>query len=147
MTDVQASLGLCQLRKLRAFHQRRTQIASQYSAAFGEEEALEIPAVRPHVGHAWHLYVLRLRPECLRIGRDAFIEQLRDRNVGASVHFIPVHQHTYYRDAYGFATDEFPVATAAFDRMLSLPLHPRLSDENVADVIGVVQDLVAEFRR
>jgi dTDP-4-amino-4,6-dideoxygalactose transaminase len=147
MTDVQASLGLWQLRKLRGFHARRAAVAAQYSAAFAEEEALEVPVARPHVGHAWHLYVLRLREEALEIGRDEFIDLLRERNIGASVHFIPVHRHRYYRQKYGFAPDDFPTASAAFERMLSLPLHPRLSDENVGDVIGVVRDLIHAYRR
>jgi dTDP-4-amino-4,6-dideoxygalactose transaminase len=147
MTDVQASLGLWQLRKVRGFHQRRSEIAAQYTAAFEEEEALEVPALRAHVGHAWHLYVLRLRDGLLDIGRDDFIDLLRERNIGASVHFIPVHRHRFYRNKYRYERDAFPVASRAFERMLSLPLHPRLSDENVSDVIGVVLDLVHSYRR
>ena len=97
--------------------------------------------------HGWHLYILRLRPPALRIGRDRFIEELAARNIGTSVHFIPIHVHPYYRDKYRYAADAFPVAYDAFQRMLSLPLNPRLSDQDVADVIEAVLDIVRTHRR
>jgi dTDP-4-amino-4,6-dideoxygalactose transaminase len=147
MTDIQAALGLCQLQKLAAFQRRRREIVSAYHAAFAGEEALELPVERPEVEHAWHLYALRLRPEALRIGRDQFIEELAARNIGTSVHFIPVHLHPFYRDRYGYVPESFPVAYESFTRSLSLPLHPRLSDEDVADVIEAVYDVVGTYRR
>jgi dTDP-4-amino-4,6-dideoxygalactose transaminase len=146
MTDIQASIGLQQLRKLARFQLRRRTVAHAYSQAFADCPALEVPVVRPDVEHAWHLYVLRLRPEALRIDRDEFIRQLTDRNIGTSVHFIPVHCHPYYRDRYGFAPTDLPVAYSNFQRMLSLPLHPGLSDQDVADVITAVLDTVRRFR-
>ena len=103
--------------------------------------------VRADVEPAWHLYVLRLRPEALRIGRDRFIEELSARNIGTSVHFIPVHLHSYYRDKYGYAPEAFPVAYANYRRLLSLPLHPGLSDRDVGDVIEAVLDVVRTYRR
>jgi dTDP-4-amino-4,6-dideoxygalactose transaminase len=102
---------------------------------------------RAEVEHAWHLYVLRLRPAALRIDRAAFIRELTARNIGTSVHFIPIHLHPYYRDKYGYAPDAFPVALDNFERMLSLPLHPRLTDRDVADVVDAVLDLTRTFRR
>jgi len=147
MTDIQASLGLWQLRKLEHFHQRRREIVALYTQGFAGEPALELPVERPDVTHAWHLYVLRLRPEALRIGRDHFIDQLTNRRIGTSVHFIPIHVHPYYRDKYGFAPGSFPHAYVNFQRMISLPLHPHLTDEDVADVIEAVLDVVRSFRR
>lgn len=147
MTDIQASLGLCQLRKLERFQQRRREVVQCYHTAFANEPALELPVERPDVTHAWHLYVLRLRPEALSIGRDRFIEELTRRNIGTSVHFIPIHLHPYYRDKYGYVPSSFPNALASFDRMLSLPLHSRLSDADVADVIEAVLDVVQVHRR
>jgi len=147
MTDIQASIGLWQLRKLERFHRRRREIAARYSEAFDAEAALEVPAQWDHVEHAWHLYVLRLRPDALRIDRDRFIEELTAREIGTSVHFIPIHLHPYYRDKYGYRPDSFPVAYSNYCRMLSLPLHPRLSDQDVADVIEAVLDVVHTFRR
>jgi dTDP-4-amino-4,6-dideoxygalactose transaminase len=147
MTDIQASLGLWQLKKLAGFQERRRAVVRMYCAAFRDDDALEVPAERPEVEHAWHLYVLRLRPDVLRIERDRFIDELTARNVGTSVHFIPIHLHPYYRDRYGYAPQRFPVALDAYRRMLSLPLHPGLSDDDVADVIDAVLDVVRTFRR
>ena len=147
MTDIQAALGLWQLRKLPAFQERRRQVARRYTEAFQGDEAFELPVERPSVEHAWHLYVLRLRPGVLRIGRDRFIEELATRYIGTSVHFTPIHLHPYYRDKYGYNATSFPVAYDNFQRMLSLPLNPRLSDQDVADVIDAVRDVVRGQRR
>jgi dTDP-4-amino-4,6-dideoxygalactose transaminase len=147
MTDIQASLGLWQLRKQDAFLARRRAVAETYTRAFAESDALETPVTRPDVEHAWHLYPLRVRPELLRIDRDRFIEELSARNIGTSVHFIPVHVHPYYRNKYGYQPDAYPVAYRNFQRLISLPLHPRLSDQDVQDVIEAVLDVVAAHRR
>jgi dTDP-4-amino-4,6-dideoxygalactose transaminase len=147
MTDVQAAMGLAQLRKLDQFQRRRREIIAAYQHAFEGWDALETPVERPEVEHAWHLYVLRLRLGALRIGRDRFIEELTARNIGTSVHFIPIHLHPYYRQKYGFNPEQFPVAYGNYQRMLSLPLHPLLMDTDVSDVIGAVLDVVKRFSR
>lgn len=147
MTDIQAAMGLVQLRKLERFQQRRRGIVAQYNAEFEKMDALEIPVERPDVEHAWHLYVLRLRLGALRIGRDQFIEELTARNIGTSVHFIPLHLHPFYRQKYGYHPQRFPVAYGAYQRMLSLPLHPDLTDEDVGDVIAAVLDVTRRFAR
>jgi len=147
MTDIQAALGLWQLRKLALLQERRRQVVQRYAEAFQGDEVFELPVERPHVEHAWHLYVLRLRPGVLRIGRDRFIEELAARNIGTSVHFTPVHLHPYYRDKYGYKATAFPVAYDNFQRMLSLPLNPRLSAQDVADVIDAVLDVARAQRR
>jgi dTDP-4-amino-4,6-dideoxygalactose transaminase len=147
MSDIQASIGLHQLRKLEAFHRRRSEVAAMYTTAFAEEEALEVPVTAPHVEHAWHLYILRLCPGTLRIARDRFIEELTTQRIGTSVHFIPIHLHPYYRDRYGYRPDAFPVAYDNYQRMLSLPLHPSLTDRDVTDVIEAVLDVVRRHRR
>lgn len=147
MTDVQAAMGLAQLRKLERFQQRRREVVAAYNAAFAGTDSLQIPGERPEVEHAWHLYVLRLRPEALRIGRDRFIEELAERNIGTSVHFIPIHLHGYYRQKYQYVPTAFPAAFENYQRMLSLPLHPQLTDEDVGDVIAAVLDVAARFAR
>ncbi|HEX7337374.1 MAG TPA: DegT/DnrJ/EryC1/StrS family aminotransferase [Gemmatimonadales bacterium] len=147
MTDIQAAMGLVQLRKLERFQQRRRAIVARYQAAFERLDALEIPVERPDVEHAWHLYVLRLRLGALRIGRDQFIDELTARNIGTSVHFIPLHLHPFYRQKYGYLPHRFPVAYSAYQRMLSLPLHPALTDEDVSDVIAAVLDVTRRFAR
>jgi dTDP-4-amino-4,6-dideoxygalactose transaminase len=144
MTDLQAALGLRQLEKLEGFQRRRREIVARYTHAFADAPAIEPPVEQPGVSSAWHLYVIRLRLERLSIDRNSFIEELAARNIGTSVHFIPVHLHPYYRDRYGYAPEDFPVAYDAYHRIISLPLHPRLSDEDVDDVIEAVVE-VAEM--
>jgi dTDP-4-amino-4,6-dideoxygalactose transaminase len=147
MTDIQAAMGLAQLRQLGGFQRRRREIAGLYSQAFGSIDALETPTERPEVEHAWNLYVLRLRLGALTIGRNRFIEELRARNIGTSVHFIPVHLHPFYREKYGYQPAQFPVTLGNYQRMLSLPIHPRLSDADVNDVIDAVLDVAHRFAR
>jgi dTDP-4-amino-4,6-dideoxygalactose transaminase len=147
MTDIAAALGSVQLERLEALQRRRRAIVAAYTAAFKDFEAFELPAEHADVEHAWHLYVLRLRAGMLRISRDQFIEELTARNIGTSVHFIPVHVHPFYRDRYGFLPDDFPVAYDNFLRAVSLPLSPALDDEDVADVIHAVRDVARRFRR
>lgn len=147
MTDMQAALGLSQLRRLSTLQARRRSIVTSYTEAFAAEEALETPVERPDVQHAWHLYVLRLRPGHLRIGRDRFIAELAARNISSSVHFIPIHLHPYYRDRYDYAPSSLPTAYENYLRSLSLPLYPRMTDRDVEDVIGAVADIVRTYRR
>jgi dTDP-4-amino-4,6-dideoxygalactose transaminase len=147
MPDIAAAIGIQQLKKLPKFQTRRREIVQRYNEAFSKFEELQIPAKRPDVDHAWHLYVLRLNPELLRISRNQFIEELKARNIGTSVHFIPIHLHPYYRDKYGFKTDDFPVAYREYQRIISVPLHPKMSDQDVQDVIEAVADIIQRFRR
>ena len=147
MTDVAAAMGLVQLRRLDQFQRRRRAIVDAYQAAFASCAALQRPIERPGTTHAWHLYVVRLRPGMLRIGRDRFIEELAHRNIGTSVHFIPVHLFSYYRERYGYARDAFPEALRAFEAAISLPLTPSLDDADVRDVIAAVLDVVRVWAR
>jgi dTDP-4-amino-4,6-dideoxygalactose transaminase len=142
MTDIQAALGIHQLRRLPQFHARRREIARQYNAAFAGYDALQPPTERNDVEHAWHLYPLRLNLDALSMPRDQFIAELKDLNIGCSVHFIPMHLHRYYRDKYGYGADDFPVAYREYQRLVSLPLSPRMTDEDVDDVIAAVAGTV-----
>lgn len=147
MTDIQAAIGLVQLEHLEAMQARRREIVERYTAAFSQLPELQPPTERQNVESAWHLYVLRLNLEQLRLDRARFIEELKLRNIGSSVHFIPVHLHPYYRHKYRWMPNAFPIAYREYQRMLSLPLHPGLSDTDVDDVIGAVFDVVETFRR
>ncbi len=146
LSDVHAAIGVAQMARADEFLDRRTGIARRYNAAFGGEEALEIPTAGPGVRHAWHLYVLRLRRGCLRIGRDEFISALRERGVGTSVHFIPLHTMKYYQRTYGYRNGDFPIAEDLYSRCLSLPIYPSMSDLDVEHVIEAVLDVVKRFR-
>jgi perosamine synthetase len=149
MTDVAAAMGVAQLRKLERMWARRCEIASRYDEAFAAHPELQLPHRGDPAGgtqHAWHLYMLRLHLERLRIDRAAFMSELRKRNIGASVHFIPLHLHPYYRETYGYAPDAFPIAHREYLREVSLPIYSKMSDGDVADVIDAVRAIVAEHR-
>lgn len=143
MTDIQAALGLIQLQRLAEMQARRRQIVTRYHAAFAALSALQTPVERTHVQSAWHLYVLRLNLDQLSIDRAGFIEALRERNIGTSVHFIPVHIHPYYREKYGWKPDDYPVTYREYQRTMSLPLHPGLTEDDVTDVIAAVTDVLS----
>jgi len=142
MTDMQAAIGLVQLKRLEAFQKRRREVVARYESGLKDLPSLELPVEQPWAESSWHLYVIRLRLESLRIGRNAFIEELKARNIGTSVHYLPVHMHPFYRDKYGYRPQDNPVAAHAYERMISLPLHAGLTDEDVDDVIEAVRELV-----
>ena len=147
MTDIQASLGLQQLKKLAHFQERRREVVRRYQAAFGEVAELQVPVERTGCESAWHIYPLRLNLDMLTIGRNQFIEELKARQIGTSVHFIPIHLHPYYREKYHYSPGDFPVAYTNYQRLVSLPLHPRLSEQDVDDVVEAVSDVIAKHRR
>ncbi len=147
LSDVHSAIGLAQLRRVDELTRRRQAIAQAYNEAFGDDPALEIPVTEPGVEHAWHLYVMRLRTDALRIDRNRFIEILRERGVGTSVHCIPLHTMDFYQRRYGYRAGQFPVAEAVYSRCLSLPIFPAMSDEDVAHVIDAVRAGARENRR
>lgn len=147
LTDIASALGLAQLRRADAMWRRRREIAERYNDALRDVAALQIPADSPDAQHAWHLYMLRVQPAQLTIGRAEFIQELRRRNIATSVHFIPLHLHPYYRETYGYAPDDFPIAVAQYEREISLPIHTRMSDADVEDVIEAVTAIVHAHRR
>lgn len=147
MTDIQSSIGLHQLKKMPEFHKRRRAIERRYTNAFSRFEELRTPGERPGIESAWHLYALRLRLDALSIDRARFIVEMKGRNIGASVHFIPIHVHPYFREKYGYRQDDFPVAHDSFLELVSLPLNMRMTDSDVEDVIEAVTDIVKKFRR
>jgi dTDP-4-amino-4,6-dideoxygalactose transaminase len=104
------------------------------------------PIERRGTTHAWHLYVIRLRAGALDIDRAHFIEEMRRRGIGTSVHFIPIHHHPYYREAYGWAPGDFPAADGAFESMLSLPLYTRMDEGSVDRVADAVEEIVRDHR-
>jgi dTDP-4-amino-4,6-dideoxygalactose transaminase len=146
MTDMQAAIGLHQLKRLGGFHARRREIVRRYNAAFSVLAQFQTPVERPEVEHAWHLYILRLNLDCFELSRNRFIEELKARNIGASVHFIPIHLHPYYRNKYGYKPEDLPVAYREYQRVVSLPLSPRMDDGDVADVIEAVYDIVEKHK-
>jgi dTDP-4-amino-4,6-dideoxygalactose transaminase len=147
LTDIAAAIGIHQLRKCHAFHRRRLAIADQYDAAFADLPGVSIPRVADRDGHGWHLYVIQVDRDRLTIGRDEFIDRLIARNIGVSVHFIPLHVHPYYRERYTLRPTDFPNAWSAYERIVSLPIYAKMSDDDVRHVIDAVRDIARESAR
>jgi dTDP-4-amino-4,6-dideoxygalactose transaminase len=141
LTDIAAALGLHQLKRAWDFQRRRAAIAAQYDAAFADLPVIPPPRALADDVHAWHLYVLRLA-DGAPLGRDALIEQLFAAGIGCSVHYIPLHLHPYWRERYALSPAMFPHSQRAYERMLSLPLHTRMSDADVQRVAAAVRALL-----
>ena len=146
MTDIQAALGIHQLRRLDGFIRRRQEIAAMYDSAFSDLREILLPARLPDRNHAFHLYPIRLNTDLLLLNRSEFIDELRTRNIGTTVHFIPLHRHPFYRERYGYKPEQFPVCEEIYQGLLSLPLYPKMTDRDAADVIEAVRDIVARYR-
>jgi len=138
LTDIAAAIGIHQLKRARDFQRRRQAIAEQFDAAFGSLPLVLPPKGLPGDEHAWHLYVIRL-DDSARVTRDQFIERMFDQGVGVSVHYIPLHLQPYWRDAYRLEPGQFPVSQRVYDRAISLPIYPGMSDDDVATVIRAVR--------
>lgn len=147
MTDLQASLGIHQLRRVAEFTERRTALANMYRKAFADLPEVRCPVVKPGVTSAWHLFVVRLDLEHLRCTRDEFIDALKCENITASVHYLPVPMHPYYSERFGFAEGDLPAAEQAYREIVTLPLFPRMREEDVNDVVAAVKRLVRYFRK
>ncbi|MBI5138134.1 MAG: DegT/DnrJ/EryC1/StrS family aminotransferase [Nitrospirae bacterium] len=141
MTDIAASLGIQQLRKAGRFHDRRAAMAARYDAELTNLPIILPPGARAGDIHAWHLYVLRMRQDA-PMGRDEFITRMAEMGIGCSVHFIPLHLHPYWRDAYGLKPDDYPQALAVYQGAVSLPLYTRMTDDDQARVIEAVRRLL-----
>jgi perosamine synthetase len=145
LTDIACALGIQQLQKLESNVARRRKIAARYNAAFGNTPGVSVPKVRQDVNPTWHLYPIRLELEQLRAGRDQIFRALRAENIGANVHYIPVHFHPYYRDRFGYKEGAYPVAERAYERLISLPMFHGMRDQDVDDVIRATVKVVTAF--
>jgi len=147
MFDIQAALGIHQLRKLDMFWEARKRWVEMYDEAFGELPELELLTEKQNVKHAHHLYPILVRVEDLTGNRDEIMSALKDAGVGVSVHFRALHLMTYYANTFGYKRGDFPMAEYASDRLISLPLYPKMTEENVRFVVGKVKEVVRRFKR
>jgi dTDP-4-amino-4,6-dideoxygalactose transaminase len=149
MTDLAAALGTVQLDRAEELFAARQAIAAAYTDAFGASpiaDLLELPETAADGSHAWHLYIIRLELERLRLDRGAVIEALRQAGIGTSVHFIPLHLHPYYRDRHGTTPGAYPVATREYERVISLPIWPGMARSDVDRVVGSLTEILEAAR-
>ena len=147
MMDIQAALGIHQLKKLEWMNKRRKEIVDQYNRAFADMDEIISNPLPKNMGHSWHLYVLQLDLDKLSIDRNSFIDELKKRNIGTSVHFIPVFRHPYFQKALKIKPAMFPVTDMIYKRVVSLPLYPSMTDTDVKYVISAVADIFKRNRR
>jgi perosamine synthetase len=147
MTDFQCALGVSQLSKLPAWIARRREIAAAYDRAFADVPEVRPLRVRPEVGHAYHLYVVQLQFDRLKVDRARVFAALRAENIGVNVHYIPVHLHPFYRRHFGTGPGDCPVAENAYDRLLTVPLFPAMTDHDVADVVTALGKVIEAYRK
>jgi dTDP-4-amino-4,6-dideoxygalactose transaminase len=148
MMDIQAAIGIHQLPKLDGFIDRRTTIAEYYNREFADVAELALPQYAPYEQrHAWHLYTPLVRIEKLTIDRDRFMEELKKHNIGSGLHYKAIHHHAWYRQHLNLPDSALPNASYASDRILSLPLFPKMSDEDARDVVEAVKAVIATHRR
>lgn len=142
MTDLAASMGVEQLKKVVGFQKKRQKLAQYYDEAL-EGLPLILPPSAPEGDlHSWHLYVIRLMDDVL-VSRDEFIQMMADKGIGCSVHFIPLHIQPYWRDTYDLKPNDFPNALYAYERAVSLPLYTKMSDEEAERVVTAVKEILA----
>ena len=147
MTDINAAMGIHQLKKAGHFLQLRKQYASLYDQAFSKIPELEILETRDYAEPSHHLYVIALRLEQLAVTRDEFIDAIQSTGIGVAVHYRALHLQPFFQKENRVKVDTFPVATRYSESVVSLPIYPRMSVKEVERVIGVVTDLVARYRR
>ena len=147
LTDFQAALGLSQLKKLPEWIAKRQAIARMYDAALAGIPAVAPLAVRPEVGHGYHLYMVQFDLAQLTADRAEIFQALRAEGLGVNVHYIPVHLHPFYRQNYGTAVGDCPAAEAAYERLVTLPIFPDMSNGDMEDVVAAVQKVVEAYQR
>ena len=143
MTDLAAALGICQLRKAGQFKRRRANIAARYNKELCGLPLRLPPDAAPGDEHAWHLYVVQVAPDA-PVNRDELIRKLFDAGIGCSVHYIPLHQHPYWRERYHLTPEQFPNSQRLYERCISLPLYTKMSDEDQARVIAALHSILGK---
>jgi perosamine synthetase len=147
MTDMNAALGLVQLERLASMQARRQAVVDRYRTALADLEEIELPTCKPYIEHAWHLFVIRLHHDRTRIHRDQVIARLTEAGIGTSVHFIPLHEHSYYQETFRYQRSDLPNASKQWERIISLPLFPDMQDSDVDRVAGALRTILEANRK
>lgn len=141
LTDIASAIGRVQLRRADELWRARQRIAALYRSALADVRGIELPFVDANRQHAWHLFSIRLDLSVWKRGRDAFIEELKERGVATSVHWQPLHMQPYYRDLYALRAEQFPVAAELWPRLVSLPLYPGMTEDDVSYVSDAIRSM------
>ena len=147
LTDLAAAIGIVQLGRLDELAAARAAIAARYDAALVDNEFVVAPPRRDGDTHAWHLYAVRLNLPAMSIGRADVIKQLEEAGIGTSVHFIPLHLHPYYQQRFGYSRGDFPVAEGLFERSISLPIWPGMTEQQIDRVATTLLEICEGARR
>ena len=147
LTDIAAAIGIHQLGRAETMRRERERIAKRYLDALAGVAQIELPQTDENRSDSWHLFPIKLRLKSLKISRDAFIDELKKTGVGCSVHWRPLHLHPYYQKTFGWRASDFPVATAQWKRLISLPIFPGMLEEEIEHVIGTVKKLCDRHSR
>jgi dTDP-4-amino-4,6-dideoxygalactose transaminase len=142
MMDLQAAIGIHQLKRIEQYWERRQRIWQRYNEAFAGTALVLPPPPEPESRHAFHLYTVRVDKERTGISRDAFLEALTKRNIGVGVHYLSIPEHPYYQNTFGWKPEDYPTAMAVGRQTVSLPLSPKLTEEDVQDVINAVLEVI-----
>jgi len=146
LNDILASLGVSQLGKFDEIERRRNEIAAKYKELLASSPYFELPRVRDGNVHTWHLFVVRLNLDTIKVDRDAFVRALAAENIGCSVHFIPIHMHPFF-GPYGKESDRFPVCDEYFTRCISLPIYPDMREGDVRQVVDALDKLASYYAK
>ncbi len=147
LTDIAASLGIHQLKKTKKFFDLRKRYSEMYNEGFKDTPEIETPVIKDYAQSSYHIYIIALRLERLNVTRDQFLNEIQARGIGVAVHYVGLHLQPFYREEFNTKPTDCPVATDYSQRVLTLPLYPKMSVEDVSRVIEVVTELVAKFRR
>ena len=148
LTDFQCALGLSQLKKIDRIIQRRREIVKRYNSEFKDIPEIKIPQINPIDSKpAWHIYMIQLNLERLKVGRKEIFETLRAENIGVNVHYIPVHLQPYYQKRFGYRRGDFPKAENYYSRAITLPVFPKMSDKDIDDVVSAVKKVINYYKK
>ena len=139
LTDFQCALGISQLKKLNDMIKKRQEITEKYSKEFKKIKEIDLPFVKNNIKHAWHIYTILLNKT---INRNKFFKMMRQENIGVNVHYIPIYNQSYYKKEFKINKENFPVTEEIFNRIITLPLFPKMSDEEIKKVIGAVKKCI-----
>jgi UDP-4-amino-4,6-dideoxy-N-acetyl-beta-L-altrosamine transaminase len=147
MSELHAALGIHQLKKIKSFQKRRQEIVKIYNKELIDFDEIKLPKVKKDVQHSWHLYVIQLDLDKLKVDRDYIFKALREENIGVNVHYIPVHYHSFYIKKYGLKKGILPNTEYIFPRLLTIPLFPKMNDNDVYDVINALEKVIKYYKK